>query len=197
VGKHEDKERDFRLRPAKSPARGERQVYASAYRIIMHHARMSGVRRRRVIGLGTRRTHTRPYSQRCAVRVLFSKKTSNGQWRSHGRYIARESAAHGGDPKAVGFNATEESIDIAARLEVWQKTNDERPWKLIVSPEFGDRGGSETVDVRSDFTKRDQSRYETRMGSGGSLQYRAPACSCCATRRRSGRSAASSQPGLH
>ncbi len=105
----------------------------------MHHARMSGVRRRRVIGFGTARTHTRPYSQRCAVRVLYSKNASNGQWRAHGRYIARESATHGGDPKAVGFNATEESIDIAARLEVWQKNHDERLWKLIVSPEFGDR----------------------------------------------------------
>ena len=139
MGKNKDEEREFRLRPAKPPARGERGVYASAYRIIMHHARMSGVRRHRVIGFGTGRTHTRPNSQRCAVRVLYSRNTSNGQWRAHGRYIARESATHGGDPKAVGFNATEESIDIAARLEDWQKSNDERLWKLIVSPEFGDR----------------------------------------------------------
>jgi len=105
----------------------------------MHHARMSGVRRRRIIGFGTTRTRTRPYSQRCAVRVLYSKNTSNGQWRAHGRYVARENATHEGDPRAVGFNATEESIDIAARLEGWQKAQDERLWKLIVSPEFGDR----------------------------------------------------------
>ena len=137
--KNKDGEREFRLRPAKPPARGERRVYASAYRIIMHHARMSGIRRRRAIGFGKGRTHSRPYSQRCAVRVLYSKNTSNGQWRAHGRYIARESATHGGDPKAVGFNATEESIDIAARLEGWQKNHDDRLWKLIVSPEFGDR----------------------------------------------------------
>jgi type IV secretory pathway VirD2 relaxase len=105
----------------------------------MHHARMSGIRKRRVIGFGTGRTHSRPYSQRCAVRVLYSKNTSTGQWRAHGRYVARESATHEGDPGAVGFNATEESMDIAARLEGWQKNNDERLWKLIVSPEFGDR----------------------------------------------------------
>ncbi len=137
--KNKHKEREFRLRPAKPPARGERQVYAAAYRIIMHHARMSGIRKRRVIGFGTGRTHSRPYSQRCAVRVLYSKNTSTGQWRAHGRYVARESATHEGDPGAVGFNATEESMDIAARLEGWQKNNDERLWKLIVSPEFGDR----------------------------------------------------------
>ncbi len=100
---------------------------------------MSGVRRRLVSGFGTGSTHARPYSQRCAVRALYSKNTSNGQWRAHGCYIARESATHGGDPRAVGFNAPEESIDIAARLEGWQKNHDERLWKLIVSPEFGDR----------------------------------------------------------
>ena len=159
MGKNKDEEREFRLRPAKPPARGERRVYASAYRIIMHHARMSGVRRRRVIGFGTGRTHARPYSQRCAVRVLYSKNTSNGQWRAHGRYIARESATHEGDPRAVGFNATEESIDIAARLEDWQKTNDERLWKLIVSPEFGDR-----VDLKR-LTRDLISQMETDLGT--------------------------------
>jgi type IV secretory pathway VirD2 relaxase len=158
VAKSKDKEPEFRLRPPKPTARGERRVYASAYRIIMHHARMSGVRRRRVIGFGSGRTH-RPYSQRCAVRVLYSKNTSNGQWRAHGRYVARESATHKGDPRAVGFNATEEAIDIATRLEGWQKTNDERLWKLIVSPEFGDR-----VDLKR-LTRDLISQMETDLGT--------------------------------
>jgi hypothetical protein len=82
VEKNKDKEREFRLRPRKSAARGERRVYASAYKIIMHHARMSGVRKGRVVGFGTATTHTRPYSQRCVVRVLYSKNTSKGQWRA-------------------------------------------------------------------------------------------------------------------
>jgi len=125
----------------------------------MHHARMSGVRRHRVIGFGSGRSHTRPYSQRCAVRVLYSKNSSNGQWRAHGRYVARESATHEGDPRTVGFNATEESIDIAARLEGWQKTNDERLWKLIVSPEFGDR-----VDLKR-LTRDLISQMETDLGT--------------------------------
>ena len=136
--KNKDKEREFRLRPRKPAARGERRVYASAYKIIMHHARMSGVRKRRVVGFGTA-THSRPYSQRCAVRVLYSKNASKGQWRAHGRYVARESATHEGDPRAVGFSTRQDAIDIAARLEDWQKASDERLWKLIVSPEFGDR----------------------------------------------------------
>lgn len=45
----------------------------------------------------------------------------------------------GSNPKAVGFDGHGESIDIARRLESWQKAGDERLWKLIVSPEFGDR----------------------------------------------------------
>jgi type IV secretory pathway VirD2 relaxase len=159
VAKNRDNEPKFRLRPRKPPAQGERRVYTSAYRIIMHHARMSGVRRRRVIGFGTGRTHPRPYSQRCAVRVLHSKNTSNGQWRAHGRYVARESATHGGDPRAVGFNTSEESIDIAARLEGWQKANDERLWKLIVSPEFGDR-----LDLKR-LTRDLISKMETDLGT--------------------------------
>jgi type IV secretory pathway VirD2 relaxase len=138
VGKNKDKEREFRLRPRKPAARGERRVYASAYKIIMHHARMSGVRKRRVVGFGTA-THGRPYSQRCAVRVLYSKNNSKGQWRAHGRYVARESATHEGDPASAGFSTSQEGIDVAIRLEEWQKAGDERMWKLIVSPEFGDR----------------------------------------------------------
>lgn len=135
MAKNEDKDRLFRLRPPKPPARGERRVYASAYKIIMRHAHMSGIRKRRVVGFGAGATHARPHSQRCAVRVLYSKNGSKGQWRVHGRYIAREGAADRG----VGFNGADESIDIAGRLEGWQKANDERLWKLIVSPEFGDR----------------------------------------------------------
>jgi type IV secretory pathway VirD2 relaxase len=105
----------------------------------MHHARMTGVRKGRVVGFGTATMHARPYSQRCAVRVLYSKNASKGQWRAHGRYVARESAAQESDPNAVGFSSSQEGIDIATRLDAWQKANDERMWKLIVSPEFGDR----------------------------------------------------------
>ncbi len=70
---------------------------------------------------------------------MYAKNTVAGQWRAHGRYIARESATQEGDPKGVGFDGRGESIDIAERLESWQKAGDERLWKLIVSPEFGDR----------------------------------------------------------
>jgi type IV secretory pathway VirD2 relaxase len=151
-----DEERRFRLRPRKPAARTERIALASAYKTIMHYARMTS-RRRRSGGQGSGRT--RPHFQRCAVRVTYTKNSSRGQWRAHGRYVARESATHEDDPRAVGFNATEESIDIAARLEVWQKANDERLWKLIVSPEFGDR-----VDLKR-LTRDLISQMETDLGT--------------------------------
>ena len=132
-------EREFRLRPRKPPARSERAAWASAYKILMHHARMSGSRKRRSVGLGGGLKRARPYNQRCAVRVMYAKNTVAGQWRAHGRYVARESATHDGDPQDVGFDGRGASIDIAARLESWQKAADERFWKLIISPEFGDR----------------------------------------------------------
>src|ERR1035441_4902050 len=125
----------------------------------MHHARMSGSRKRRSGGAGTGPKRTRTYNQRCAVRVMYAKNTIAGQWRAHGRYIARESATHEGDPGAVGFNTREESVDIAARLEAWQKANDERFWKLIVSPEFGDR-----TDLKR-LTRELMSRMERDLGT--------------------------------
>jgi type IV secretory pathway VirD2 relaxase len=134
-----DEEGEFRLRPRKPPARNERAAWASAYKILMHHARMNGSRKSRSGGTGIGPKRTRTYNQRCAVRVMYAKNTVAGQWRAHGRYLARESATHESDSKTVGFDDRGESIDIAAELESWQKAGDERLWKLIVSPEFGER----------------------------------------------------------
>jgi type IV secretory pathway VirD2 relaxase len=152
-----DEGREFRLRPRKPPARSERAAWASAYKILMHHACMS--RKSRSAALGTGAKRTRPYNQRCAVRVMYSKNAVAGQWRAHGRYVARESATHEGDSKAVGFDDRGESIDIAERLESWQKAGDERLWKLIVSPEFGDR-----ADLKR-LTRDLVSRMESDLGT--------------------------------
>ena len=55
MGKNKDEEREFRLRPRKPAARGERRVYASAYHD--HHASRPDERsaKRRVVGFGTAR----------------------------------------------------------------------------------------------------------------------------------------------
>jgi type IV secretory pathway VirD2 relaxase len=90
---------------------------------------------------------------------MYAKNTVAGQWRAHGRYVARESATQESDPKAVGFDSRGESIDVAARLEGWQKAGDERLWKLIVSPEFGDR-----ADMKR-LTRDLVSRMEKDLGT--------------------------------
>ena len=103
----------------------------------MHYARSSRkTGNRRTAGKGKGAC---PYYQRCAVRVTYLNNRTRGQWQAHGRYLARESATFENDAKAVGFNREVDAIDVARQLESWQGAGDERVFKLIVSPEFGDR----------------------------------------------------------
>ncbi len=103
---------------------------------------------------------SRPYNQRCAVRVMYAKNATRGQWKAHGRYIARESASQGRAVEA-GFDATELGINIAARLDQWQSAGDERMWKLIVSPEFGDK--MDLVQLTRDLMQRMTRDLDTQL----------------------------------
>jgi type IV secretory pathway VirD2 relaxase len=78
-------------------------------------------------------------TQRVSVRVTYSKNKNQGQWKAHGRYIARDAATHGGDPSRAGFDATRMDINIASVLDSWQRAGDGRLFKVIVSAEFGER----------------------------------------------------------
>src|SRR5580700_1318464 len=133
-----DEERKVRLRPQKPRRPGnERVAWSSGFKLLMHYARST----RKAGNCGTyggKGRSTRPYLQRCAVRVTHLNNKTRGQWKAHGRYLARESATHENPVEGVGFGREDQKIDIAARLEDWQKTGDERLWKLIISPEFGD-----------------------------------------------------------
>jgi|SRR5579872_2152858 len=131
-----DDEKEFRLRPRKPPrptARNDATAWAIAFKTVMHYARAS----RRAAKPLTARPNSIPRNQRCAIRVTYTRNTVRGQWRAHGRYIERESAA--GGEGHVGFDHAAEGIDLAARLESWQTARDERLWKIIISPEFGER----------------------------------------------------------
>jgi hypothetical protein len=133
-----DDERKIRLRPPK-PRRptDERFAWSSGFKLLMYYARSS----RKVRNRGTpggKMASTRPYLQRCAVRVTYLNNKTRGQWKAHGRYLARESATHENPVEGVGFGREDQKVDIAAQLETWQRSGDERLWKLIISPEFGD-----------------------------------------------------------
>jgi hypothetical protein len=56
---------------------------------------------------------------------------------THGRYIARESATQ--DRPGRAFDDQDETVAPAEVLYPWQKAGDPRLWKMIISPEFGDR----------------------------------------------------------
>src|SRR5215472_14895062 len=132
-----DDEKEFRLRPRKPPrpaTRNDATAWAIAFKTVMHHARSS---RRAAPKRASVSRSSIPRKQRCAVRVTYTRNTVRGQWRAHGRYIERESAA--GGEGGVGFDHAVDGIETAARLAAWQAARDERLWKVIVSPEFGDR----------------------------------------------------------
>src|SRR5581483_3740904 len=76
-------------------------------------------------------------SQRCAVRVMYARNVTAGLWPAHGRYIARETVTK--DHGRAGFDGDSTDVDPAKLLARWQQAGDPRLWKLIISPEFGDR----------------------------------------------------------
>jgi type IV secretory pathway VirD2 relaxase len=88
--------------------------------------------------------------------VTYSPNRISGQWRAHGKYISRDSAVKTSGTKP-GFSATAESVDVADTLDTWQSARDERVFKLIFSPEFGDR-----VDLQR-LTREMMSRMETEL----------------------------------
>jgi type IV secretory pathway VirD2 relaxase len=117
--------------------RNESAAWSSGFRLLIHYARTTRNAGNRTAAGGKTRGAS-SYHQRCAVRVTYLNNRTRGQWKAHGRYLARESATFENDARAVGFSRESNVIDIAAQLEGWQAAGDERFWKLIVSPEFGD-----------------------------------------------------------
>jgi len=128
-----------------------------AFKAVIHHARTS-----RIQGSGTglvQSTLRKAFHQRCAIRVTYTPNTIKGQWRAHGRYVARDSATREGQVDAAGFGADEDALDMAKTLDEWQQAGDERMWKFIVSPEFGER-----IDLRK-LTRDLMNRISQDLGT--------------------------------
>jgi hypothetical protein len=130
--------------------RNEVGVWSVLYKAVMRHARMSRDSGGKLMRRSQRSVPH--YFQRCAVRVTYTRNAVKGQWAAHGRYLARETAQAKGGNVPVGFDAQGESVDLAVRLGAWQRAGDERIWKLIISPEFGDR--VDLVKLASDLMQR-------------------------------------------
>jgi type IV secretory pathway VirD2 relaxase len=91
--------------------------------------------------------------------VTYTKNKNPGQWKAHGHYIARDSATKGSDPSRAGFDATRTNVNIATTLDTWQRAGDGRIFKIIVSPEFGER-----LDLH-DQTRQLLARMEKDLGT--------------------------------
>jgi type IV secretory pathway VirD2 relaxase len=141
-------ERPFRLRPRRSRGNpnDDPRKYGGALGSLLRFVQMAN-RRRATAGKRSQaparsrwdsRT-PRMYSQRVSVRVTYAKNKNAGQWKAHGTYIARDSATREGTSSRSGFDATRTDVNIAALVDAWQKARDERIFKIIVSPEFGER----------------------------------------------------------
>ncbi len=156
-----EEERQFRLRPRKprtGRTRGAPMIWATAFKAVMRYGRMHRKARAGKRSSGASRSASHRFHQRCAVRVTYSRNKVKGQWRAHARYVARESAAREKAPGGSGFDGHSESVDVVARLDSWQRAGDERMWKFIVSPEFGNR-----VDLQR-LTRELILRVENNLG---------------------------------
>ena len=151
-----DKDGEFRLRPNRPTRGGKNEAFAwsAALKTVFRYASTSARRSRLLTNRSPR--SRKQFNQRCAVRITYTKNKVAGQWRAHGRYIARETASKYG---VAGFNAGSEAVEPDQILDRWQKHGDARLWKFIISPEFGDR-----VDLQR-LTRELMQRMETDLGT--------------------------------
>ena len=133
-----DEDGKFRLLPHRPPKGGKNESHAwsTALKTVFRYASSSARRHTSGHSGGSALRPGKQFHQRCAVRVTYSKNKIPGQWRAHGRYIARESAAR---DTVAGFSNGRAAAEPAQILDRWQKQGDARLFKFIVSPEFGDR----------------------------------------------------------
>ena len=105
----------IRLRPRKSkhgPNDNPRK-YTGVLRSMLRLVQMSkrGKKAQGTQGAGGNASANRTFNQRVAVRVSYSANKNPGQWKAHGRYVARESVTQERKAAEAGFNATEQNLD--------------------------------------------------------------------------------------
>lgn len=139
-----NEERPVRLRPRRSRVNpnDDPRNYVGSLGWVLRLVQMTNRRHERLQSQPRARRQARsgrPYKQRVSVRVTYTMNKNPGQWKAHGHYIARETATKGRSSSQAGFNATKTNINIATTLDAWQRAGDDRIFKIIVSPEFGER----------------------------------------------------------
>lgn len=154
-----DKERSLKL-TGKNKIKDQR-VRSSAYRRFKQLLQDGRRQPRHSAPAGAGLVVPRPartFAQRVAVRLTYAKNKGDGTWRAHGTYLERESAT-GKDDKGCGFGHAGDQMEIAKTLDGWQKSQDERIFKLIISPEHGAK-----LDLR-EFTSTYIAQLEKQLGT--------------------------------
>lgn len=79
-----------------------------------------------------------PHLQASIVKVSYSANKHAGQWKAHGRYLEREGAQIEGE-RGKGFDSKDDEVSLSQTLDRWQKEGDPYFFKIIVSPQEGER----------------------------------------------------------
>lgn len=147
---------EFRLRPSRRKAPRQPQPHA----VVQSFARLV-----RAVAAGTSRRSrsTSPANptqaasrQRCAVRLTYSVNRIAGHFAAHGRYLLRDKATGTGIPYG-SFGET----PLIDALGDWQKAGDRRLFKVILSPEFGDR--IDLNELSKEFVSRIERDLATKL----------------------------------
>jgi hypothetical protein len=140
-------EKPFRLRPRANKRAGKNEIatWTRGIRSVMRAVKLNPRKPKASSSKGSKKSHglasrsSRARNQRVAVRVSYAPNLTAGHWKAHGRYIARDSASQPTRDLPPGFNAEGSISDVGGTLGEWQKAQDPRLFKLIISPEFGER----------------------------------------------------------
>jgi len=93
--------------------------------------------------------------------VSYSPNKTRGQWQAHGRYIVRETATRDEPQEATDFGPAGGVSDLPRTLARWQAAGDPRLFKIIISPEFGER--IDMVALVRSLMARMERDLETRL----------------------------------
>lgn len=76
-------------------------------------------------------------ARRVTVKVSYAQNRKPGQWAAHGDYLEREGAQKE-EGKGRGFDAKGD-VSLRSKLHEWQMADDPRLFKVVISPEDGNR----------------------------------------------------------
>lgn len=111
----------------------EKPMNKSAWKTLVHDGRSS----RHVKGSGHYFSFAKNM-QSSIVKVSYTTNKHAGQWKAHGRYLEREGAQIEGE-RGKGFDMEGDDVSLSKNLDIWQKEGDPYFFKIIVSPQEGER----------------------------------------------------------